>query len=778
MALGPGSIAFTGFNADGADNLAFVALEEIPAGTVIFFQDNEWTGSGFNTGESSFSFTATGAIAAGTVVRIDAINSDGPTSNLGAVTYIDGANKGLSNDNEIVYAFIGSSATQPTAFLSAVTNSSFTNGATLTGTGLAAGSNALELGGGIDIGAYTGSTSSQTSFAGYRALLNNPANWTTQNGSGDQSADGVFPDAPFATTAFTLSPVPTQTVRFAANSLQLSRAEGNSGTTNFTFTIERVGGTDGAVTVSGSFAAGTTDAADFGGVAPAGFSATIPAGRSSATVTIQASGDTLVEATESFSLTITDAVNGGGINTTIAQPTATGTIQNDDAGPTVGGIRIFNAAPSLAGNAAPPAASDEIVLVRLGEFTGSGSTAAGRAESVAFDADRIFVTNLAQNRVDIARLGADGSTAPAGSIDLAALQAYGGVNSVAVKNGVVAVAYQNVAADQPGFVALFDLSGNLQKLVQVGILPDQLTFTPDGLRILVANEGEAVSASNNPAGSISIISLAGGPANAAVSNTIGFSSLNGNELVLAQRGLALFSGQSAAGRRRTRIYLRLAGRHPRLCHLAGGERYRRDRSHRSDCRSPAHIQPLGAVDRTLAGNAFDPSDQNGISLVNANVQSLLQPDAIAAFTIGGLTYFVTANEGDARVGGLSDEVRLSNANYRLDPTAYPNAAELKANAALGRLNVLTTVGDTDGDGDFDQIFTFGGRSISIFRQEADGSLTKVRETGGEFEAIIARDLPSLFNVENGANPDNRSDNKGPERKASPSARSATASTPS
>jgi Ca2+-binding RTX toxin-like protein len=381
---------------------------------------------------------------------------------------------------------------------------------------------------------------------------------------------------------------------------------------------------------------------------------------------------------------------------------------------------------------------------------------------VAFDADRIFVTNPAQNRVDIARLDADGSTAPAGSIDLAALQAYGGVNSVAVKNGVVAVAYQNVAADQPGFVALFDLSGNLQKLVQVGILPDQLTFTPDGLRILVANEGEAVSASNNPAGSISIISLAGGPANAAVSNTIGFSSLNGNELVLAQRGLALFSGQSAAGDVEpeyisvspdgTRAYVTLQEVNGiAVIDLTDPTADR-----------PLSIQPLGAVDRTLAGNAFDPSDQNGISLVNANVQSLLQPDAIAAFTIGGLTYFVTANEGDARVGGLSDEVRLSNANYRLDPTAYPNAAELKANAALGRLNVLTTVGDTDGDGDFDQIFTFGGRSISIFRQEADGSLTKVRETGGEFEAIIARDFPSLFNVENGANPDNRSDNKGPE----------------
>ena len=59
MALGPGSIAFVGYNADGNDNLAFVALEPIAAGTVIHFTDNEWDGSAFNTGESTWSWTAT-----------------------------------------------------------------------------------------------------------------------------------------------------------------------------------------------------------------------------------------------------------------------------------------------------------------------------------------------------------------------------------------------------------------------------------------------------------------------------------------------------------------------------------------------------------------------------------------------------------------------------------------------------------------------------------------------------------------------------------------------
>ncbi len=128
MALGPGSIAFTGFNADGNDNLSFVVLESIAAGTTIHFQDNEWDGTAFNSGESAFSWTATGAIAAGTIVTIDNIGTGTVSSNLGTVVFADASNRGLSNSDEIVYAFVGTSATAPTAFLTAVTNDSFVNG--------------------------------------------------------------------------------------------------------------------------------------------------------------------------------------------------------------------------------------------------------------------------------------------------------------------------------------------------------------------------------------------------------------------------------------------------------------------------------------------------------------------------------------------------------------------------------------------------------------------------------------------------------------------------
>jgi len=203
FALNPGDIAFTGFNADGSDNLSFVALTPIPSGTAIHFTDNEWTGSAFNTGESGFTWTASANITAGTVVTIDNVSTT-VTSNLGTILYFDPGNKGISNSDEIIYAYQGTTAV-PTVFLTALANDQLTTGATLP-PGLTAGVNAIEFittDVDMDVAAYNGVRSGQVSFADYLPLLNNPAQWITQDGSGEQHADGTPPDAPFATTPFT-----------------------------------------------------------------------------------------------------------------------------------------------------------------------------------------------------------------------------------------------------------------------------------------------------------------------------------------------------------------------------------------------------------------------------------------------------------------------------------------------------------------------------------------------------------------------------------------------
>ncbi len=131
------------------------------------------------------------------------------------------------------------------------------------------------------------------------------------------------------------------------------------------------------------------------------------------------------------------------------------------------------------------------------------------------------------------------------------------------------------------------------------------------------------------------------------------------------------------------------------------------------------IVPLGLKDWT--GLQLDVSDQDGRASTWSAISHLFglyMPDAIAAYTVGGQTYYVMANEGDDRDDFLAPDetIRVGNANYNLDDGLFPNEAALKANAELGRHTVSNAPGlrgDTDGDGDIDQILTYGGRSFSI-----------------------------------------------------------------
>lgn len=94
---------------------------------------------------------------------------------------------------------------------------------------------------------------------------------------------------------------------------------------------------------------------------------------------------------------------------------------------------------------------------------------------------------------------------------------------------------------------------------------------------------------------------------------------------------------------------------------------------------------------------------------------MYQPDAIAQYTYQGVPYLFTANEGDAReYPGFIEMRRVGSSLHVLDAVKFPNAAALKADAQLGRLNVTTTLGDTDADGDYDAIYSLGARSFSVW----------------------------------------------------------------
>jgi hypothetical protein len=168
----------------------------------------------------------------------------------------------------------------------------------------------------------------------------------------------------------------------------------------------------------------------------------------------------------------------------------------------------------------------------------------------------------------------------------------------------------------------------------------------------------------------------------------------------------------------------------------------------------------------MAGNGIDASNKDDAINITAydNVFGMFQPDAVAAYRSRGGQYLVTANEGDARdYDAFSEEARVGDDDICLDPDMFPDAEALQENAALGRLKITTTAGDLDNDGDYDELYSYGGRSFSIFQPTKKG-LKLVFDSGDQLEQLTATALPADFNSTNDENDtfDNRSDDKGPE----------------
>jgi YVTN family beta-propeller protein len=397
--------------------------------------------------------------------------------------------------------------------------------------------------------------------------------------------------------------------------------------------------------------------------------------------------------------------------------------------------------------------ANTIKLTEIGKYT-TGIFNQGAAEISAYDATskRLFVVNAQAATIDI--LDLSDPTSPT-KISQIAVGSFGAVpNSVAVENGTVAVAVEAVDKTNPGKVVFYDTNGTYLKDVQVASLPDMLTFTPDGSKVLVANEGEPGTV--DPDGSVSIIDLSGGVNNLTQANvaTADFTSFNGLEAQLRADGVRIVPGKTAAQDFEPEYiavdpdgqtaYVTLQENNTvAVIDIASA--------------TVTALQPLGFKDHSLAGNGFDASDRdNAININTWPVFGMYMPDAIATFSANGQTYYVTANEGDERAENRS--VR----NLTLDPTAFPNGATLKLDQNLGRLSVSSIDGDTDGDGDYDQLYAYGTRSFSVW--DSQGNL--VYDSGDDFEQITAQLFPANFNANNDNNTfDNRSDNKGPEPEA-------------
>lgn len=298
-------------------------------------------------------------------------------------------------------------------------------------------------------------------------------------------------------------------------------------------------------------------------------------------------------------------------------------------------------------------------------------------------------------------------------ISTISVTSYGGaVNSLSAHDGKLAAAIQASDKQANGKVVVFKTS-DYSKIAEitVGALPDMVTFTPDGKFIITANEGEPdADYINDPAGTVSIISVND---NYSVT-TLDFLPMAGQQNALVQKGFRIFGKGHDFVKDIEPEYVTISADSK----TAWVTLQENNAIAKIDIVSKtiSNIFPLGFKDYNITGNEMDPSDASaGYKPEKWPVKGMYLPDAIAVLESNGIPYLFTANEGDAReYAGFSEILRVKNKDVKLDPTVFPSAADLKKDEQLGRLNITTTLGDIDGDGDFDELYSLGSRSFSVW----------------------------------------------------------------
>jgi hypothetical protein len=422
----------------------------------------------------------------------------------------------------------------------------------------------------------------------------------------------------------------------------------------------------------------------------------------------------------------------------------------------------------------------------------------GTAEILSFTPDEnTLLSTMAGSDgfgVQIMTLGADGSLSPRGiatfndifndlgtTVDSASSTAvdplqrgFGAVSLIPTDNG-----------GTEGKVAFFDYSGSTGDtdrtlaVVNVGFHPDSVTFSADGSKLYVANEGEFTSGGDSDApGSISVIDLSG------IATLADFGGLGDGDVTTTD-----FSGEDLSGLRFNDLTFTPgnAYRHvePEYVIEKDGKVFVSLQENNALAEfDPAagtwSIQPLGTIeqlidasDRDGGPDPDDPSELLPAAKIDDLVKGMPMPDAIAAFEVAGVTYLVTANEGDFRVDD-GDRIRVKDLdpdNFSTDLenaliAQYGSVANALLDENLGRLRVQ----DLDGIADnptqteiYDDLLMPGTRSISIWNAST-GEL--VGDTGS-LEGLLLSLTPEMHNAQDGTPDefDSRSDDKGPEPEA-------------
>jgi hypothetical protein len=451
----------------------------------------------------------------------------------------------------------------------------------------------------------------------------------------------------------------------------------------------------------------------------------------------------------------------------------------------------------------PEATPLTVKLEKIGNYA-TGEFVKSAAEITAYDAasKRSFVVNALAGAVDVLDLSNPALPVKVGRIEGTAVLAGAEINSVAVRNGIVAVAMQARVKTDNGRMALYSASTlELISQIEIGAQPDMVTFTPDGRYVLVANEGEPSDDYQiDPEGSVSVIDVS--DAKKPVARTAGFTQFNGQEAALRARGVRIFGPKATAAKDFEPEYIAVSA-DSRTAWVTLQENNALARIDLASARVVS-VAALGYKDNSLEANALDIQDEDGKLNITTwgGLRSLYMPDSIAAYEAGGKTYLVTANEGDARAWGednpayvngdtskgFMEEFRVKHltnakgwsgrkgddlpahlsalaAGGLLNPATFAycgatpgNPGKCRDDNMLGRLKVTWTQGyqqNPDGSpvmytaaglpsatGDrimYDQLYAFGGRSFSIW----DDSGAQVWDSGAAIEKFLASDACKL-----------------------------------
>ncbi|SHI19408.1 choice-of-anchor I family protein [Ferrimonas marina] len=448
-----------------------------------------------------------------------------------------------------------------------------------------------------------------------------------------------------------------------------------------------------------------------------------------------------------------------------------------------------------------PAAVSGIALTPVGRIV---LNAEGAAEIVQYHAasQMIYAINSSDDTVemiDASGLTSEALAAPISETNLVSTAlalptevdgvALGGANSIAVSGDLMAVAIEADSQADKGFIVFYnglnDGAPMMLSAVEVGNLPDMVTFTPDGSKVLVANEGEpSGDYSNDPEGSIAVIAVADGvPADTAT--LIGFTAYNGMQAELEAMGMHF---PNPAGRTingnliETTVAQDLEPEYITATNAMAYVTLQENNGLAIVDLSDNSVQVIGLGFKDWAGLNLDGNEDGTVSFGQYDgLYGVYMPDTIASFSWNGAPFLVTANEGDAReyffdvadeaacvaAGGqdydeddgclaFTEEVKLE----ELPAVAGSKLEALQLGGEISGLRVSNALGEVDGE--YEHAYAYGARSFTIWDQNG----MVVFDSGDEIERITAAVHGNAFNNGDDENEgDSRSENKGAEPEA-------------